>query len=140
MIFSLGNYNTKLREYCHNVKENDFDTIVKVANLLSAKVNKNDILVPIPNHQGYAVYTLAIANEIAKNVNCKVYNCIKGVQREKLYTAKQRNAIVDLGLYLSLPQPKTNIILLDNVIATGYTYKEAKKLFVSCDLLTIAKV
>jgi predicted amidophosphoribosyltransferase len=97
-------------------------------NILTSK----DYIVPAPQHTGRAEYTLEIAKIISKETGCKIADILGCKPRDTLYNLKKKNgekSIEDSGLYLLTDKfPKYNIWFLDNVIATGKTFEDVRKL------------
>lgn len=142
----IGKYTSKsyrtegVSDIAHAVKSDNPDllkkqiAINKIAkhiidqNVLTSK----DYIVPAPQHTGRAEYTLEIAKIISKETGCKIADILGCKPRDTLYNLKKKNggkSIEDSGLYLLTDKfPKYNIWFLDNVIATGKTFEDARKL------------
>ena len=121
-------YQGNTREICHGIKEMDIDCMnTMIEFILNNKfIKKGDILIPAPQHQGYAIYTKYIAEEIAKETGAIVKDVVKSKPREMLY--KNRN--INLNFYTTeILNTQNTIFFVDNVISTGKTLNETSKLF-----------
>ena len=124
-------YNTKgVREICHDVKNtsSNKDAILTMAEyFLSLNIiDESCIIIPAPQHYGYADYTLKIAERVAKITGAKILDILKCRPRDMLYDLKKQGKRSDAGLYLSEDiKISGKFFLLDNVISTGKTFSEA---------------
>ena len=134
----LGDLNgDNIRALAHKVKEGNKNAILKAASLLHKYVQPNSILIPIPSHTGISTYTKELADIIAQKSNSTVLDILRSGQRDMLYNRKMNGANVNdinLGIYcvgdvnglISKKLHKTrNVILIDNVVDSGITYKQA---------------
>ena len=121
----------KVRELCHGVKERDQVAIREMADyFLNLDVlNPNSILVPAPQHEGYAIYTKQIAEIIAKHIGCRVADVLISKPRETLYEAKLNKGFMPLDFALKNEIVGEDIYFIDNVIDTGTTFRTANRLF-----------
>lgn len=132
-----------VRQICHALKsKNQFIktiAIIHVSNyfLKQKCINNNSVLIPAPQHQGNAEYTLRITRRIARKTGAKVLDILKCKPHESLYKWKKSEEYtglpsLDIGLYLSKKisdeDKIKNVFFVDNVISTGKTYNEANKL------------
>ena len=119
------------REIAHLLKIGDQATLKEVALELSKQVNIDDVLVPMPSRHGCTTdnHALALSIEISKISGAVVYTGLCGSERPSLYEVKkehQEPESIDLGLYLKEPIPEgANYWIVDNVIGTGYSMKNA---------------
>lgn len=121
------------RELAHRVKEGDKDAIHKAATLLWKKIPRGSVLVPIPSHYGVATYTMDLARELGELAHVPVVDALRCSPRDTLYGKKlqgRRPQDIDLGIYSSndvvtskILSRATNVILVDNVVDSGLTYK-----------------
>ncbi len=119
------------QDICHLVKEGSPKAIDVIANDLLKRgiVKPGDIIVPAPQHGGEAEYTRDIAEIIAKSSEAKVIDLLKCRPHAPLYEQKMKSITPELEMYTEgIIDTKQTIYLLDNVIATGQTYKEAERL------------
>lgn len=98
-------------------------------------------LVPIPQHTGFADYTLALCRRIAERTHAEVLDILRCRPRESFYWAKKegRDISSEIEFFTTgdIPDGKT-VILVDNVVATGTTANAARKaLGVECKLVTL---
>ena len=118
-------YTGGYRELCHAVKERNERAIIEAAKLLATITPANAVIVPIPNHEGYATYTKHIALEISKINGCKVLDLLFSDKRDTLYNSKLKGSKIALNFQTKSTTPNGNIILIDNVIDTATTYNAA---------------
>ncbi len=123
-------YERKIREICHGVKDRDPIAILEMADyfLNLEIVKKGSILVPAPQHEGYAIYTRQIADILSRETGCKIEDVLISQPRKTLYEQKMANnaGIVQFELIKNIKG--SDIFFLDNVIDTGTTFFEANKL------------
>ncbi|MBP3783849.1 MAG: hypothetical protein J6I68_11440 [Butyrivibrio sp.] len=124
-------YNTKgVREICHDVKNtsSNKDAILTMAEYFSDLniLDGSSIIIPAPQHYGYADYTLQIAERVSTVTGAKVLNILKCHPRDMLYDLKKQGKRNAAGLYLSEDiKLSGKYFFLDNVISTGKTFREA---------------
>jgi len=123
-------YDKHVREVCHGVKERDPMAIKEMAQffLNLEVINKGSILVPAPQHEGYAIYTKEIAEIITDQVGCTIADVLKSKPRKTLYEQKANKEKAILRFELISSVDGTEIYFLDNVINTGTTFREANRL------------
>ena len=130
-------YPHTLKKLSKDVKHNKAEAIAIAAILLAQLLTPNAVLVPVPQSSGKADYTLKLANQIQEiRQDCKVCDVLSGNKRQKLYDIKKtQNSLkgVDLGFKVKYVRKHKrtlkstpNVYLLDNVLATGFTYLQAK--------------
>lgn len=139
-ILAVSKY-YKIRDLAHAVKTGNKQAIQKAGELMSKLVPQSGcIFVPIPSHTGKATYTLEIANIIAQKTSGFVSNILSGSERETLYQQKLQGTKpqdVDLGMQQSNldypPEMLTTkpVYLVDNVVSSGETYKQAIKALIN---------
>lgn len=118
-----------VQNIAHGVKQHEREAIVKMAVSLAPFVKPEDIIIPAPNHEGRAIYTLDTAEIIRELTGADILDCLYTVPRIPLYELKKQNSSAVLEMYLSCPVPKNRrIFFLDNVISTGKTFFTAKAL------------
>ena len=135
---------------CHGVKDGDEKCKNEMADFLSKQIAWNCVLIPVPQHTGKAEYTLDIANKIKERIgniyNIQISDILECDERPTLYEQKQKiiektsssfteeeisnlntgNIRIKQGC--EIPKQNQNVYILDNVISTGKTYEEIKKL------------
>lgn len=125
-------YDKNIREICHEIKKNNLEFCEIMANyfLNQEIIREGDILIPIPQHNGYSIYTKQIAQLMSLQTNAIVEDIIKSKPRETLYELKKQNKKVSLDFSLSKNLEKTNgnVFLIDNVLDTGQTFITCKNL------------
>ena len=121
-----------VRDLCHGVKERDQRAIEEMAEYFINLeiINADSILIPAPQHEGYAIYTKQIAEIVARETKAKICDILKCKPHEMLYKQKQKGKVMIPEIYL-IEQliKKENIYFLDNVIDTGITFNTANILF-----------
>ena len=133
-------YTGDAREICHAAKEGDLEAIMRMAREMSRYVSPGDTLVPIPSHTGRATMTLELAKQIAWNSGARVEDVLTGNSRKSLYDLKREGVSIPEGFFgLRLVRPvEGRIWLVDNVVATGSTAREALKLLPGARVLAYA--
>lgn len=131
-----GNHG-EIERLAHEVKKNDMTSISKIADLLATKVNAVEpIFVPMPNHNGYAEYTLKISQILADKCNGKCCDILSGDARETLHGMKKKginpktinmNFRIKNGAMFDDSMFDRIIYVVDNVLDTGTTYEAAKQ-------------
>lgn len=139
-IYYLGEYyaDNGLRELCHRMKSQpeDKESVETAAELLSQLIPNSAVLIPIPSLTSAHATSLAI--EIAlrkwKTVSQRrkhlCLDCLQTSKTVSLYENKKRGEKVsekDCQFYLAAPVPQGDIVLVDNVIATGTTVSAAQR-------------
>lgn len=126
-------YNTPgVRDICHAVKQNSTAAIKTIAEYLTEQddIKTHDILIPVPQHTGRAIYNKAIADIIATRTGADICDVLRCKPRETLYKQKLRQSEqLHTDFYLADEIPTGKIYIIDNVIATG------KTIFDICELL-----
>lgn len=126
-----------IREICRTVKyEKDFTARyraeTKIARDLVGRgvVKPGDFLIPAPQHTGRADYTGEIASIIADITGAYVYDVVECEPHEPLIDMKLKGKKPHITMYLrgSIPA-EGNLFFVDNVYATGYTFRTANRLF-----------
>ena len=134
-------YDKNIREICHEIKKNNLECCEIMANyfLNQEIIRKGDILIPIPQHNGYSIYTKQIAQLISLQTNAIVEDIIKSKPRETLYELKKQNKKVSLDFFLSknLKEIKSNVFLIDNVLDTGQTFFTCRNLLNGINIIPL---
>lgn len=117
-------YSGHNRELAHSLKDGNASAIEQAAMAIRSIFDSwdNIAIVPIPSHNGYATYTLKLAEALGQG---HVYDVLRCNAREPLYDLKKRGEKVtsdDLGFYAigSIPA-EMDVVFLDNVVASGTT-------------------
>lgn len=134
-------YDKNIREICHEIKKNNLECCEIMANyfLNQEIIKEGDILIPIPQHNGYSIYTKQIAQLISLQTNAIVEDIIKSKPRETLYELKKQNKKVSLDFSLSknLEQTNGNVFLIDNVLDTGQTFFTCRNLLNGINIIPL---
>ena len=134
-------YDKNIREICHEIKKNNLECCEIMANyfLNQEIIREGDILIPIPQHNGYSIYTKQIAQLISLQTNAIVEDIIKSKPRETLYELKKQNKKVSLDFFLSknLKEIKSNVFLIDNVLDTGQTFFTCRNLLNGINIIPL---
>jgi DNA repair protein RadC/predicted amidophosphoribosyltransferase len=130
-VISVTNYDEKAKKLAHAVKNGDADAIDIMAKEMAVKVPENAVLIPMPSRSGKATNMKDLAEVISKISGAPVADVLTGKKRESLYEAKKKGETIsadDLKMQLNGELPKGKIpIIIDNVLATGATFKAAKE-------------
>lgn len=134
-----------VRELCHAIKDGDTEAIRQAAAILSTHVPDGAILVPVPNREGKADYTLLLAEAIkdhcAPERSVHVVDALTGHPHPSLCLLKEAGLPtdgVDFGfryrnrrekLFLASFNGSTGnpVYLVDNVVDTGRTARAAAR-------------
>lgn len=126
----------KVRQLAHGLKDGDYASICKAAEMMADGIRemaagRNCVLVPIPNHNGRAVYTKTLANEITRRTGILTWDILSCRPHMPLHYAKKNDLkpegiYLKLNLYRQVPEQFTPIVI-DNVLDTGYTAGAAIK-------------
>ena len=135
IICSKDYYNSDgVRDLAHQAKIGIKDAYIEIARSIANEIKLPDdsILIPVPSSNGHATNNLEICNEIAKILKLEVQDCIKGIERKKLYDLKKDGFEPDLKYfdYKLIEEPKQGtIFLFDVVVDKANTMMAAKSLF-----------
>ncbi len=123
-------YDKEIRELCHGVKERDNIAIAIMAEYFLSLdiITKNSIIIPAPQHEGFAIYTKQMADIIAKQTGCAIADILISKPRKTLYEQKLSGNNNTLQFQLKESVYGDDIFFLDNVIDTGITFQTANKL------------
>lgn len=104
-----------------------------IAKILAEDIRPGDVLIPAPNHNGYAEYTLRIAKQIEKMSGARVCDCIRVLPHDMCYKAGTQLRYCDkrnlIHLYMASHIIAGNrYLFVDNVIDTGATYDAASEI------------
>ncbi|MBQ7471074.1 MAG: N-6 DNA methylase, partial [Prevotella sp.] len=138
-VYSGGSYEA-WRSVCHQVKDRESAGIARAAEVMSALLTTLDIdlsgyvLVPVPGHTGHAIATKVLADMIASfHPGLEVCDVLRGDAREEYYTAKRNGSMERCSppyfrVVGAMPERK-GVLLVDNVLDTGYTLYHAAEAF-----------
>lgn len=128
-----NNYFDKdIREICHEIKNRNKECYLIMAEyfLNQEIIDNQSILIPAPQHEGFAIYTKKIAEIIASKSGAKVLDVIKSTPRKTLYECKQKHEKIVLNFNITEKMSFTNqkVFLVDNVLHTGQTLSTCQKI------------
>lgn len=133
-------FHVDTREICHEIKNRNEECCKIMADFFLAQevIDSQCLLIPAPQHEGYAIYTKLIADMIASKSGARVLDIIKSNPRKTLYEYKQAHQKISLNF---LPTEKLfvdnkKVFLVDNVLHTGQTLEACKKV-VGCPLIPL---
>lgn len=128
------------REICHEIKDRIEECYKIMADFFLAQeiIDSQCVLIPAPQHEGYAIYTKAIAEMIASESGAKVVDVIKSNPRKTLYECKQMHQPISLSFTVTEKMDLTGkkVFLVDNVLHTGQTLCACQKLL-GCELVPL---
>lgn len=129
----------KCRDICHGLKKHDHNAIRTASAEMVKNIPDNAIIVPMPSSPGYATYTKDMCDEIKKlNPSLDVKDVLKCNSRDQLYELKQKGFEADskyFNFHLDGSLPKDRpVYLVDNVLATGTTFKHAQEVVPNANL------
>lgn len=88
------------------------------------EINNHSVLIPAPQHTGKAEYTKAICDLVASVTGANVADMLQRKPGISLYEQKLQG-IAELELFKSGIVPDGKLFFVDNVLATGTTYRKA---------------
>lgn len=120
------------REICHEIKNRNEECCKIMADFFLEQeiIDENCLLIPAPQHEGYAIYTKMIADMIALESDAKVVDIIKSEPRKTLYEYKQVHQKITLNFTVTekLFVSNQKVFLVDNVLNTGQTLQTCQNL------------
>ena len=137
-IFYARNYHdTGVRETTHKIKTGDKETIMLAALEMRYLVPKYCVLVPVPGHHGTPEYTKELCIILSELTGCQTKDIIRGNERPSWCFLKKKGLILtdeDFGfrIFEGVSKP---ILLVDNVYATGTTYRALKRILPGAKIL-----
>ena len=140
---TTGNYRKKAHnDLAKEMKHGNSLAIAIAAAEMERYIPKNAVLVPMPSHQGFATYTLELARRIGELTETEVCDTLKGSPRKSLYQLKKEGKhpkSTKFGFYLTdtIPSGK-QVIIIDNVVATGTTATAAANVVGNCVVFALA--
>lgn len=130
MILPYNEYQKGMtREICHAVRDRNISAIAEMAKwyVSTNLIDENAVLIPLPQHEGKADYTLEICKLIQRETDCKICDILKRIPSPSLYEQKKKGMKAKTLLYLDtkLKKPEgKNIFLIDNISASGLTMND----------------
>lgn len=110
-----------------------------IASLEMAGFIKNGyILIPVPGHLGYPTYTKKLAEMLGEITKCVVKDIIRGNERPSWCFLKKRGILLteeEFGFQVMEGIYTEKILLIDNVYATGATYRAIKRVLPTAKIL-----
>lgn len=125
-------FERNIREICHEIKNRNEESYKIMADyFLNQEIIDNQcLLIPAPQHEGYAIYTKKIAEIIASKSGAKVLDIIKSNPRKTLYECKQKHKKIVLNFEITekMSFGSQKVFLVDNVLHTGQTLSTCQKI------------
>lgn len=115
---------------CHAAKDGSMEALDIMAKAIatSEQIPQNAVLVPVPQHTGRAGYTRILAEKISLITGAEVYDVLACKPHDSTYEAKKKGIEPDFSFFLTGNIPSGRpVYLVDNVISTGRTFHEARK-------------
>lgn len=129
-IYFVTDYkNSDAKSLAHDVKYGNESAIKKMGTEMARITPKNAVLIPTPSSTGKSTITKKISKIISKVNGNKVKDILSGNKRQSLYLLKKQGKTLtdkDFGFKVNDNIPK-HPFLVDNVLATGTTFKAIKK-------------
>ena len=119
------------------MKSGDKRTLRKCALDMEPFVPNNCVLVPVPGHLGYPKSTKYLAELLENLTGCEVRDIIRGNERPSWCFLKKRGLILsdeEFGFKIMEGVSKP-ILLIDDVYATGTTYRAIKRILPGARIL-----
>lgn len=126
-----------VRETCHAVKQ-DLDpdlrqkALIEIASVLASTgvADETSYLVPSPQHTGTPIYTKEIAELIASETGAHLLDIVRCEPHEPFYEHKIRGSFDIPKFFIVSEYPERgSLVLIDNVISSGSTYRAINALF-----------
>lgn len=120
-----------VRDICKAVKKNDVNAIDIIAKYIieGRMVSDDSILIPVPQHYGFATYTKTICDKVALETGCKVADILRCIPHESIYQQKLYGKQPSIIYYINGIIPQGKLFFVDNVISTGLSFYKANQLF-----------
>ena len=120
-----------IREISHGIKDRDPQALKMMTHFIldNDMIRKGDLIIPAPQHEGKAIYTLQIAEMIADETGAVVIDILHSKERKTMYEQKLSGTVsapLFIADYKNLPKNK-RIFFLDNVIDTGASLRAAER-------------
>ena len=120
-----------IREISHGIKDRDPQALKMMTHFIldDGMIRKGDLIIPAPQHEGKAIYTLQVAEMIADETGAIVIDILHSKERKTMYEQKLSGTVsapLFIADYKNLPKNK-RIFFLDNVIDTGATLRAAER-------------
>ncbi len=142
LAYSAAPYD-EVRALAHGIKEGDTAAIKESARRMAGIINampgkEKVILIPMPSHEGHAIYTKALADETARLTGSRTADVLHATPHPSLYDIKKSRGIE------RLPSPLLRLdesaaakqtlqdripVIIDNVLDTGTTAVAAARAF-----------
>ena len=120
------------REICHEIKNRNEECCKIMADFFLDQeiIDDHCLLIPAPQHEGYAIYTKIIAEMIASKSGAQVVDILKSRPRKPLYEYKKKQQRVNLDFKITerITNDNQKIFLVDNVLHTGQTFQTCQKI------------
>lgn len=95
-----------IREICHGIKDRDLEALKMMKHFIldDGMIRKGDLIIPAPQHEGKAIYTLKIAEMIAEETGAVVIDILHSQQRKTMHEQKL-SGTVSAPLFCRLSEP-----------------------------------
>ena len=142
-VRAVGKYAGELRELAWGLKLSAHRAMERSAQMMAPLIPDDAVVVPMPNHGGKPVSTMILAYYIAGvKDGVDVVPALECEPHESNHAHKMKNAGESVGIEMrrtdaAIP-PNRPVVIIDNVVASGATYKAAQKVLPQADLVTLA--
>jgi predicted amidophosphoribosyltransferase len=129
-----------VREITHRLKAGDKNALRLAALEMEPLVPRNCVLVPVPGHLGYPKATKDLAELLTTLTGCPTRDIIRGNERPSWCFLKKKGLILtdeDFGFQIMEGVSKP-ILLIDNVYATGTTYRAIRRVLPGAKILVFS--
>jgi predicted amidophosphoribosyltransferase len=126
-----------VREFTHKLKSGDKNALRLAALEMEPFVPRHCVLVPVPGHFGYPKYTKDLSELLTTLTGCQTRDIIRGNERPSWCFLKKKGLLLtdeDFGFKIMEGVSKP-ILLIDNVYATGTTYRAIKRILPGARIL-----
>ena len=144
-VYSFSDY-ISVRTLAHRVKDGDNESITRaagyMAHFVSLIADSNSIIIPMPGRNGFADYTMRLAERISELTGVACADVLRSKPHIPQYCRKLKYGVKGmsrLSFFLNTNLPLgCRPILIDNVLDTGTTAMSAlHALGISADLVVI---
>ena len=140
---AVGKYAGELRKLAWGLKLSSHRAMEQSAQMMAPLIPDNAVVVPMPNHDGKPVSTMMLAYYISGvKDGIDVVPALECEPHESNHAHKMKSGGESVGIEMrrtnaTIP-PNRPVVIIDNVVASGATYKAAQKVLPQADLVTLA--
>jgi hypothetical protein len=137
VLYARDYHEFDVRDITLSLKKGNRNDLRFAALEMEPLIPRNCVLVPVPGHMGYPSYTKDLSELLTTLTGCQTKDIIRGNERPSWCFLKKKGLILtdeDFGFKIMEGVSKP-ILLIDNVYATGTTYRAIKRLLPGARIL-----